>query len=531
MSRLANTVIARTIMGRELDEYIDCTKTHIAKSCQIHELNMPLYNSRPIPSDAGSNMERKSRWDRSYDPRSDAAKPTRQLTWEQKTKGAETGFKTPQSVPAQKREASSPAKPPGTYAEAAEQMKKRRAQSKSTTRQNRGKTFLTKHSSLANINILNFFIDPRLRRDYPTELEVRKMEDQRYLNWLINEAQPTSLKNLAYFMQMVDTVQTDIKISQDQESALVAMAGAGERMDEINRMKKMRSQMREKLLEFEAKLERQKKNHRGLQRLQEEYEIRVTSANNDSGYSSPADYRVSKADVTYKEYKEHHNQLSQALSLELSRPPTLVSPLSSPSSTTSAVSTEAATGSSLKTHLVPPGNSRGTIPYTETKPLKPAKYIFDFLLDHSLQGQLTADSARELGNISEKIHPAQNQPTKGNRHRHPLVSYNLIIKNDGTIPDFEHYQRLAAKAVSVLPDRSDPLGKLGVTIASYSIKATFFYLCPGRPSLLSESTSTATATGVQECKYTHYLAYNYSCLLYTSPSPRDRQKSRMPSSA
>ena len=24
---------------------------------------------------------------------------------------------------------------------------------------------------------------------------------------------------------------------------------------------------------------------------------------------------------------------------------------------------------------------------------------------------------------------------------------------------------------------------------------------------------------------------NYSCLLYTSPSPRDRQKSRMPSSA
>ena len=25
--------------------------------------------------------------------------------------------------------------------------------------------------------------------------------------------------------------------------------------------------------------------------------------------------------------------------------------------------------------------------------------------------------------------------------------------------------------------------------------------------------------------------YNFTCLLYTSPSPRDRQKSRMPSSA
>ena len=27
------------------------------------------------------------------------------------------------------------------------------------------------------------------------------------------------------------------------------------------------------------------------------------------------------------------------------------------------------------------------------------------------------------------------------------------------------------------------------------------------------------------------ISFNYGCLLYTSPSPRDRQKSRMPSSA
>ena len=30
---------------------------------------------------------------------------------------------------------------------------------------------------------------------------------------------------------------------------------------------------------------------------------------------------------------------------------------------------------------------------------------------------------------------------------------------------------------------------------------------------------------------TSYIVYNNTCLLYTSPSPRDRQKSRMPSSA
>ena len=32
-------------------------------------------------------------------------------------------------------------------------------------------------------------------------------------------------------------------------------------------------------------------------------------------------------------------------------------------------------------------------------------------------------------------------------------------------------------------------------------------------------------------KLLDFITSNYSCLLYTSPSPRDRQKSRMPSSA
>ena len=33
------------------------------------------------------------------------------------------------------------------------------------------------------------------------------------------------------------------------------------------------------------------------------------------------------------------------------------------------------------------------------------------------------------------------------------------------------------------------------------------------------------------CPMTKLLPFNPTCLLYTSPSPRDRQKSRMPSSA
>ena len=34
-----------------------------------------------------------------------------------------------------------------------------------------------------------------------------------------------------------------------------------------------------------------------------------------------------------------------------------------------------------------------------------------------------------------------------------------------------------------------------------------------------------------DCVYMNMGLYGNSCLLYTSPSPRDRQKSRMPSSA
>ena len=45
-------------------------------------------------------------------------------------------------------------------------------------------------------------------------------------------------------------------------------------------------------------------------------------------------------------------------------------------------------------------------------------------------------------------------------------------------------------------------------------------------SLLSDSSLTATHEGVEQ-----NINFNTPCLLYTSPSPRDRQKSRMPSSA
>ena len=45
------------------------------------------------------------------------------------------------------------------------------------------------------------------------------------------------------------------------------------------------------------------------------------------------------------------------------------------------------------------------------------------------------------------------------------------------------------------------------------------------------STGTGTGPSITDVSLTKTDRSNYACLLYTSPSPRDRQKSRMPSSA
>ena len=51
---------------------------------------------------------------------------------------------------------------------------------------------------------------------------------------------------------------------------------------------------------------------------------------------------------------------------------------------------------------------------------------------------------------------------------------------------------------------------------------------------LSELDADAYASGTKDeavLRFGHLPEPDYTCLLYTSPSPRDRQKSRMPSSA
>ena len=55
---------------------------------------------------------------------------------------------------------------------------------------------------------------------------------------------------------------------------------------------------------------------------------------------------------------------------------------------------------------------------------------------------------------------------------------------------------------------------------------------PERDVGVLEKNITVINTRLSSAEATWQMAENlYSCLLYTSPSPRDRQKSRMPSSA
>ena len=93
---------------------------------------------------------------------------------------------------------------------------------------------------------------------------------------------------------------------------------------------------------------------------------------------------------------------------------------------------------------------------------------------------------------------------------------------------------ISAKAdeVVMLKDFTDTV----TTLTGGSLK---FEIMPGGTVVGMKETLDAVDKGLIDCGFawTHYwsgehpAAMLFGCLLYTSPSPRDRQKSRMPSSA
>ena len=74
-----------------------------------------------------------------------------------------------------------------------------------------------------------------------------------------------------------------------------------------------------------------------------------------------------------------------------------------------------------------------------------------------------------------------------------------------------------------------------VTTSTGSIAERYAYSAYGQPTILDASASVLSSSAINN-RYTYTgrewdATLGLHCLLYTSPSPRDRQKSRMPSSA
>ena len=99
---------------------------------------------------------------------------------------------------------------------------------------------------------------------------------------------------------------------------------------------------------------------------------------------------------------------------------------------------------------------------------------------------------------------------------------------------YETYQEMAEKESS----RSDGINvvaivtpnHLHVPIAKIFAKKGIHIICD-KPLALSSEEAIELKNIIENNEIIFALTHNYTCLLYTSPSPRDRQKSRMPSSA
>ena len=73
----------------------------------------------------------------------------------------------------------------------------------------------------------------------------------------------------------------------------------------------------------------------------------------------------------------------------------------------------------------------------------------------------------------------------------------------------------------------------GIGLASMRVKkdTTDDYLVAGRGMSPPLAALSAVSTWNSGYMFIGFIGFTYTCLLYTSPSPRDRTRSRMPSSA
>ena len=160
------------------------------------------------------------------------------------------------------------------------------------------------------------------------EVDDQARKDYHYLNWLTTDGIPNTHRNINYYGQMVQTVQKDISTADEQMNALLAMEG--DQSKAVVNLLKMKKQMEGKLAEFNAKLDRQKKNIQGLYRAKNEYELKLKDSRPKATFSSPRQARASMNDEGYassspcsspKSYKAHRlrqTRFSPAVDVEQS---------------------------------------------------------------------------------------------------------------------------------------------------------------------------------------------------------------------
>ena len=120
------------------------------------------------------------------------------------------------------------------------------------------------------------------------------------------------------------------------------------------------------------------------------------------------------------------------------------------------------------------------------------------------------------------------QPAATGFGLNPQDELNDLRMSERAMPLLEHVKRFCAEVVAPMAEKFDALGEGRADRWSY---------VPGQLELLQTAKDEAKKQGL----WNFFLPdahtgeglknLDYACLLYTSPSPRDRTRSRMPSSA
>ena len=125
----------------------------------------------------------------------------------------------------------------------------------------------------------------------------------------------------------------------------------------------------------------------------------------------------------------------------------------------------------------------------------------------------------------------------GSTHVMPQISGRITFPDSHAIGS--ELKRLAKHAI-VLPASADDIGLSSATQSSHGLDLTAILESTAQTELVSsfpvdnaqfEKACTMLRTKEMKWALCEILNHPNACLLYTSPSPRDREKSRMPSSA